>query len=423
MMSAPPGIPPQPADGLSAILEVTRALAAPFDLHVLLQQITAAAQQVVQAERVSVWLADADGQSLHVEVAGDLPLLRVPLGQGLVGACAQQRRTIAVPDCYADPRFNPAIDRQTGFHTCCMLSVPLIDHRSQLVGVLQLLNRRGGVFDDQDQQLAEALAAQCAVALTRVHLTQQLIQSELLRQEVELAGQVQRSTLPAVMPQLPGYAMHGVFMPAAATGGDTYDLALLDQGLLVVLADATGHGIGPALSVVQMHAMLRMAFSLGASLEQAFRQVNDRLADTLPDSRFVTAFIGLLDAQRHQLRFLSGGQGPILHLHAADGGCTAHRATSFPMGAMRLQALKPAVVMDMAPGDWLVLLSDGIYEYADADGRQFGRAGVEAVVRQHLADAPEVVATQLLAALQAHARGAPQDDDITMVLIRRLPLA
>lgn len=414
---------PPSADGLSAILEVTRALAAPFDLHTLLQQITAAAQRVVQAERVSVWLADADGQSLHVEVAGDLPMLRVPLGQGLVGACAQQRCTIHVPDCYADPRFNPAIDRQTGFHTRSMLSVPLIDHRAQLVGVLQLLNRRGGVFDDQDQQLAEALAAQCAVALTRVHLTRQLVQSELLRQEVELAGQVQRSTLPAAMPQVPGYAMHGVFMPAAATGGDTYDLALLDQGLLVVLADATGHGIGPALSVVQMHAMLRMAFSLGASLEQAFRHVNDRLADTLPDSRFVTAFVGLLDAQHHQLRFLSGGQGPILHLQAASGQCTAHRATSFPMGAMRLQALKPAVVLDLAPGDWLLLLSDGIYEYADPDGVQFGRARVEAVLQQHQAAMPAEVAAQLLVAVQAHARGAAQDDDITMVLIRRLPPA
>jgi sigma-B regulation protein RsbU (phosphoserine phosphatase) len=290
-----------------------------------------------------------------------------------------------------------------------------------LVGVLQLLNKEGGAFAARDLELAEALAAQCAVALTRVRLTREALAGELLRQEVEIAAQVQRSTLPASMPLVPGYAMHGVFQPASATGGDTFDLALLDQGLLVVLADATGHGIGPALSVVQMHAMLRMAFSLGADLERAFRHVNDRLADTLPDGRFVTAFIGLLDASQHCLRFLSGGQGPILHFCAADLACSAHRATSFPMGAMKIQHLRPAVSIDLAPGDWIVLLSDGIYEHEDVDGQQFGRARVQQVLQDHHRDAPPDLANRLLAAVQAHARGALQDDDITMVLIRRLP--
>jgi phosphoserine phosphatase RsbU/P len=410
------------ADGMAELLGVTRALAAPFDLHELLLRITQAATQLVQAERVSVWLLDPDRQELFVEVAGDLPTLRVPVGRGLVGACAAQRAAIHVPDCYADPRFNAEVDRQSGFHTRCMLSLPLVDHQSDLVGVLQLLNKRGGAFADRDLELAEALAAQCAVALTRVRLTQEALAGELLRQEVQLAAQVQRSTLPVVMPQVPGYAMHGVFQPASATGGDTYDLAPVDQGLLVVLADATGHGIGPALSVVQMHAMLRMAFSLGADLEQAFRHVNDRLADTLPDGRFVTAFIGLLDAGQHRLRFLSGGQGPILHFRAAQAACTVHRATSFPMGAMKIQTLRPAVSIDLAPGDWVVLLSDGIYEQEDVVGVQFGRLRVEQILQEHHGDAPPQLASRLLAAVQAHARGKAQDDDITMVLIRRLGL-
>ena len=403
------------------MLDVTRALAAPFDLHSLLERITWVARQLVRVERVSAWLHDAARGELYVEVAGDLPAVRVPIGRGLVGACAAQRATIHVPDCYADPRFNREIDKASGFHTHCMLSLPLIDHASALVGVLQLLNKQDGAFDAQDEMLAEALAAQCAVALSRVHMTQALIRSELLRQEVALAAEVQRSILPASMPQLPGYAMHGVFMPASMTGGDSFDLAMLDQGLLVVLADATGHGIGPALSVVQMHAMLRMAFSLGAGLEQAFVQVNDRLASTLPDGRFVTAFIGLLDAGQHRLRYLSGGQGPILHFHADQGACTAHRATSFPMGAMKIQTLKPAVTLALAPGDWVVLLSDGIFEYEDVDGQQFGRARVEQLLRDHALDTPVELAARLLAAVQAHARGAAQDDDITVVLIKRLP--
>lgn len=404
---------------LGEILAVTRALAAPFELHAMLAAVADAACHVLRAERASVWLHDEARAELFVEVATDLPPIRVPLGTGFVGRCAQDRRLINVPDCYADPRFNAEVDRRSGFRTRCSLTLPLVDHRGDLVGVMQLLNKQGGTFSAADEALAEALAAQCAVALSRVRMTQALIAGELMRQEVELASQLQRSTLPAAMPQVPGYAMHGSFLPASLTGGDTYDVALIEQGLLLVLADATGHGIAPALSVTQMHAMLRMAFRMGADLETAFRQVNDQLAATLPEGRFVTAFIGLLDVQTHRLRFLSGGQGPILHFRAATGDCSVYRATSFPMGAMPIHTLRPAVELTIEPGDWLVLSSDGIYEYADPAGELFGRPRVEQVVHDLSGDTPAALAQALLASVRAHAQGQPQDDDITLLLLRR----
>ena len=138
--------------GLAELLAVTRALAAPFDLHTLLLRITQAAGQLVRVDRVSVWLLDAPRQELFIEVAGDLPALRVPVGRGLVGACASQKSTLLVPDCHADPRFNPEIDRRSGYRTRNMLSVPLVDHQDSLVGVLQLLNKEGG--DDLHMTLA-----------------------------------------------------------------------------------------------------------------------------------------------------------------------------------------------------------------------------------------------------------------------------
>jgi phosphoserine phosphatase len=405
---------------MEAILTVTRALAAPFDLSQMLAEVAAAARKVLRADRASVWLMDAKLNELYVEVASDLGRISVPLGVGVVGACGLTRQSISVPDCYADPRFNPAVDLQSGYRSRCSLSLPLIDHQEALVGVLQLLNKAGGgAFDEADTAVGTALAAQCAVALTRARMTEAAIAGERLRQELELAGTLQRSILPAQMPDLPGYDMHATFLPAALTGGDTYDLALIEQGLLVVLGDATGHGIAPALSVTQMHAMLRMAFRLGATLETAFRQVNDQLAQTLPDSRFVTAFIGLLDGATHRLRFLSGGQAPILHHKAADGSCAVFRATSFPMGAMPIAKLRPAIELDMAPGDWLVLASDGIYEYEDPDGAPFGRAPVERQLASSQDASAASFADRLMQALQTHARGAPQLDDITLVVVRR----
>src|SRR4029077_17925606 len=214
------------------------------------------------------------------------------------------------------PRFDPAVDKASGYRTRCMLTLPLVDHKDILVGVMQGLNKSGSVFNADDEILATALAAQCAVALQRVRMTAALIEGEKMRQELEMARAVQMTPLPAVMPTLPGYDLYGTSRPASLTGGDTFDLALIDQGLLTVLGDATGHGIAPALSVTQMHAMLRMAFRLGADLETAFTQVNNQLAATLADDRFITAFIGLLDAATHRMRFHSGGQAPILHFQA-----------------------------------------------------------------------------------------------------------
>jgi phosphoserine phosphatase RsbU/P len=404
---------------METILAVTRALAAPFDLPAMLNEVAAAARRVLHAERASVWLLDRSAAELVLEVASDIRHVRLPVGTGLVGVCARDRQLLNVPDCYADPRFDAGVDKRSGFRTRCSLTLPLVDHRGDLVGVMQLLNKAGGVFSGADEALAEALAAQCAVALARVRLTDMLMDAERMRHELALASRVQMATLPTTMPVLAGYSMAGHFKPASQTGGDTYDLALIDGRLLIVLADAAGHGIAPALSVTQMHAMLRMAFRLGASLETAFTQVNDQLAATLPDGRFVTAFIGLLDPATRRLRFLSGGQGPILHYQAATRRCLSYRATSFPMGAMPIQALHPAVELLLAAGDRLVLLSDGIYEYEAADGAQFGTARVEQVLREHHTSPVAALPEQLLLALQRHAGSAPQLDDITMVFVQR----
>ncbi len=404
---------------MEAILAVTSKLAAPFDLKTMLSEVVSAAKQVLRADRGTVWLYDAATDELVIEIATGFAPIRIPTSVGLAGACARERRIINVPDCYADQRFNPEVDKRSGYRTRCLLTLPLVDHKDVLVGVMQVLNKVDGVFDENDEALATVLAAQCAVALQRVRMTEDLIEGEKMRQELETARVVQMSTLPASMPLLAGYDMYGTFKPAELTGGDTFDLSILDQGLLAVLADATGHGIAPALSVTQMHAMLRMAFRLGADLETAFMQVNNQLADILPDDRFVTAFIGLLDPSTHQLRFHSGGQGPILHFRAASGTCASHKPTSFPLGAMRLPSLPAAMTLDMRPGDILLLLSDGIYEYRNAHNEDFGQERVEAIVRDHHRKPTAELASVLLESVRRFAEGARQEDDITVVLVKR----
>jgi phosphoserine phosphatase len=418
-----PALPSLPPAALHALLDATRALAEPLTLQALLERVAHAACAVLQAERASVWLADEATRRLQLEVADDLAPVHVDWGTGLVGHCAASHEVVNVPDAYADPRFHRELDRASGFRTRSILAVPLLDRGGALVGVLQLLNRHGGPFDGADEQLATALAAPCAAALVRARMAEQVLAAERLQHELALASELQRATLPATMPACPGYALHGRFMPASATGGDTFDAALLPQGLLLVLADAAGHGVPAALAVTQMQALLRMAFRLGADLATAFRHVNDQLAQTLPDGRFVTAFVGLLDPATHLLRFVSGGQSPILH-RAADGHVTVHRASCFPMGAAPLQAAPRVVAQAMAPGDTLLLLSDGFYEAEDASGQPFGRARVEALVDAALrrSDSLDAAAGAVVEGVRGFAR-PPQDDDMTMLLLQRTGVA
>jgi phosphoserine phosphatase len=406
---------------LRQILEVTRKLAAPFDLDTMLNEVVAASLSILDAERGTVFLYDEEADELVVRVATGVGSFRLPTGKGVVGESAKTRKLINVPDCYADPRFNREIDKKTGYQTRCMLTIPLIGYEDSLIGVLQILNKRTGIFDEQDEFVASALAAQAAVVLHRVKLTEAMIVTEKLDREITVARDVQMGTLPKVMPKITGYDVSGTFAPTDQTGGDLFDFVQLDSNkLFLLMGDATGHGIGPALSATQVRAMLRVALRLGATLDEAFVHVNDQLVEDLPADRFVTAFFGLLDASNHTVRFHSGGQGPIMHFHAAGNRYDWHEASTFPLGYMNQTRLGDATAIQMEPGDILGLISDGIYEYENSAGVHFGQDGIIKVIAEHPEATADDLVRLIMQAARRHGGPVPQADDITIVLVRRL---
>ncbi|MGB5690892.1 MAG: GAF domain-containing protein, partial [Woeseiaceae bacterium] len=238
---------------LRQILEVTRKLAAPFDLDTMLAEVVNASREILNADRGTVFLYDDKTDELVVRVGTALDQIRIPADKGIVGESAQTRKLINVPDCYADDRFNRAIDKQTGYRSRCMLTIPLVGYEESLIGVLQILNKKNGVFDEHDEFIAQALAAQAAVVLHRVRITEQMMASERLDREISVARDVQMGTLPTNMPEIAGYEFGGAFAPTDQTGGDLYDFVPLDGSkLFLLMGDATGHGIGPALSATQV---------------------------------------------------------------------------------------------------------------------------------------------------------------------------
>ncbi len=405
---------------LRKILEVTRKLAAPFDLDTMLTEVVNASRDVLNADRGTVFLYDEAEDELVVRVGTGLDHIRIPADKGIVGESAQSRQLINVPDCYADDRFNRAIDKQTGYKSRCMLTIPLIGYEESLIGVLQILNKNSGVFDDQDEYVGQALAAQAAVVIHRAKITEAIIASERLDREISVARDVQIGTLPKEMPVIEGYEFGGAFEPTDQTGGDLYDFVPMgDKRLFLLMGDATGHGIGPALSATQVRAMLRVALRLNSSLDDAFVHINDQLCDDLPDDRFVTGFFGVLDGNTNTVDFHSGGQGPIMHFHAASGEFDWHPATTFPLGYMPQTNVAAPLRAEMEPGDVLGLISDGIYEYEDEPGEQFGQERVAEIVANGGELPAQELVDEILRAVRSHGGLAPQADDITIVLAKR----
>jgi len=405
---------------MQRILDVTRKLATPFDLTTMLGEVVDAGRTVLEADAGTVWLYEPDTDELATHVATGLSSMRLPASRGIVGECARTREVINVPDCYADPRFNPDIDKSSGYRTRCLLAVPLIGHDDALVGVLQMVNKHDGVFDRDDEMVAESLAAQCAVALQRVQMIEALLIKERLTREIAVAREIQNATFPRAMPRLPGYDIAGISRPADETGGDTFDFVpVAEDSLFVLLGDASGHGLGPALSATQVRAMLRVALRIGAGLDAVFTHINNQLADDLPDDKFVTAFMGMLNAAAHTIEFHAGGQGPLAHFHANSGLIDWHAPTTIPMGFLPQDGVESPRRLTMQPGDVLALISDGVYEFENPEGEQFGDTRVGNVIEQHHTLGAGRLVEALLESLAQFSRGAPQCDDITIIIVRR----
>jgi phosphoserine phosphatase len=286
---------------------------------------------------------------------------------------------------------------------------------------MQWLGAEIGQFDEHDEWVGPALAAQAAVAIQHSYMTDELLANAVLSQEVAVARDIQMSTLPDTMPEVPGYDLHGHFQPTDHTGGDLYDLVVLNGRLFMLLGDATGHGFGPALSATQMQAMLRVSFRHGSDLDHAYMHVNNQLAEDLPDDRFITAFMGFLDPATHVINYHSGGQGPILHFRAADETCDWYQPTNFPVGIMEIDSRQESANLKLEPGDILALISDGVYEYSNTKGEQFGEDRVAGVFKDHHRLPMAELTERLIQAVRAFAKTAPQEDDITLVLVRREP--
>ena len=158
------------------LLEISISIVSEIHLDPLLEKIVAAATTLLDADRGSLFLHDPAADQLYSRVAGGMAAqgIRFPAGAGLAGECFSSGKVINLPDAYADPRFNQEVDRQTGYHTHSMLCMPIVGRGGRKIGVMQILNRRGGPFGPAEERRLRAFCAQAAVAIENAQLFEEV---------------------------------------------------------------------------------------------------------------------------------------------------------------------------------------------------------------------------------------------------------
>jgi serine phosphatase RsbU (regulator of sigma subunit) len=241
-----------------------------------------------------------------------------------------------------------------------------------------------------------------------------------LKNDLEVAREIQQAMLPHDTHRAIGVEVHGQTRPANTVGGDFYDIVPLQDGRLVVaLGDVAGKGSPAALLMALLLAMLRTLLDEGLEPKVLMERLNVQICRHSPGSRFITLFFALFDPASGSVTFINAGQTPPL-LRRAGGAVERLTAGGIALGMLPGTTYETSTAV-LAPGDMLVLYSDGITEAESPDGTPFEESGLEAVLNRRADTTAPDVAAALVKAVEQHAQDHRFADDLTIVVVRRLP--
>ncbi|MFO8012182.1 MAG: GAF domain-containing SpoIIE family protein phosphatase [Phycisphaerae bacterium] len=407
---------------LDALLDITRRLASEPRLDPLLESIAEETCNLLDAERATLFLYDPSTNELYSRIAtkSEIEVIRMPADRGIAGSVARTQACLVIPDAYSDPRFNREVDRKTGWRTRNILAVPMTNLNGHLVGVVEALNKRSGPFTDGDAALMRALADQAGVALERARLLEQFLAKRRLEDEMQLAQQIQADLLPEQPPPSKGFDLGGWNRPSEYAGGDFYDLFAWGDGRIgMMLGDAVGHGVGPALLAATTRALIRALALRDTCPACVLADTNRLLAADVEAGRFVTLALVVLDDGEGTATYASAGHGPLL-LTRADGTDERFSATGLPLGILPDAEFDASDPMPLASGDAFFLISDGIFECETADGKELGFDAVVEQIREHLSGSAGAVIGAIEGLTDSVRPGGHFRDDRTVVVAKRL---
>ena len=239
-----------------------------------------------------------------------------------------------------------------------------------------------------------------------------------LKDDLEVAREIQQAMLPAGTFTAPGVVACGLTRPANTVGGDFFDiLPARGDEIIVALGDVAGKGSPAALLMALLLAMMRTLVDEGLADAALIERLNVQVSRHSPASSFITFFYSRYDPASGRLAYVNAGHTPAL-LQRADGRFERLMGGGVALGMFDGSTYQTHHTT-LETGDTLVVYSDGITEAESPDGEPFEEPGLQAVLREHQGEAPAAIGQAVFRAVERHARDFRLADDLTVLLLAR----
>src|SRR5215813_13511739 len=412
------------SDLLALISKVCITLLASATLNETLEQVVSLVFEAVPADRCLIMMGDQTGADLKVAVArlrtrvGEVGEIRV--SRNVLEEVVFRGKSVLTSDAQHDPRFASGTVVLQGVRS--VLAVPL-GVESKVFGIIYADSPIAeGRFTEDHLKVLTTLASVAAIRVENARLVEARLERERLERELALASEIQQRFQPTAPPIVSGYELQGISFPCYEIGGDYYDFIERDDGRLVVaLGDVSGKGTAAALLMSSLHAAVHAQADTNCSLSETIGAVNRYLVESIPQNRFVTLFYAELDPKKGTLAFLNAGHNPPLIVHSG-GTMEQVAAGGLPLGIMPNADFREGRTF-LHPGDVLVVYSDGVTEAVNPGGEEFGPTRLYEVVARNIDSSAAGIRDRIEAALTKFCQGTPAADDITLVIVKRLPEA
>lgn len=396
------------------------------ELDELLDKIVRTSVRAIGAEEGAIFLVEEETATMN-------RLVRAPhdgeatgayrLSTSVLGWMELHKEPLIVEDLSADPRFRDASpDLPTSDGTIAelksFLAVPMLI-RSRLIATLVLFNHHDpGPFTPDDQRLLSIIAAQSAQLIENARLMNKEVELAKVQHEMELAATIQQNLLPSKDPVIEGYEATGRTAQLNFVGGDFYDfIDCGPAGTMICLGDVSGKGVPASLLMSNVHAQLRTQLAHDPSPSAALLAANELLHSTTTIDRFVTLFLLLLDPVTHTITWANAGHTKPIII-GSDGTLRRLDEQSIMLG-LTGKATFEERNLELAPGEMLVIYSDGITEEVDEQSEEFGEERLAALLRGQRGDEPAAIVDAVFENVRGFSGTEGAQDDMTIVLLRR----
>jgi PAS domain S-box-containing protein len=238
-------------------------------------------------------------------------------------------------------------------------------------------------------------------------------------EQFRIAREIQQHLFPKTAPQYEGMDIAGRSFPAEATGGDYFDfLPIQENACGLVVGDVTGHGVGPALLMAEARAYLRILSRSGSDAGIILTRTNAVLSDDVGDERYVTLFLVRLNAQRRSIAYVNAGHIPGYILGASGEVISTLKRTGIPLGLRPDTVYHESGEIELAPGQIVLMLTDGFEEADGPDGEMFGIERVLEIVKENRSLPAAEIVQRLYREVRRFAGAEPQLDDLTAIVIK-----